>query len=69
MNNAKNRIELIVLDLIERMSGYNYVKIVREYSTLYLGYYNRIPKELLNEKVIRINTLDCTDVPLLIEIE
>lgn len=69
MNNAKYRIELIVLDLVERMTEFTYVKIARDGVTLFLGYYTKIPKELLNETVIKIHPLDCTDVPLLIEIE
>lgn len=69
MNNGKYRIELIVLDLVERMTEYTYVKITRDSITLFLGYYTKIPKELLNETVLKIHPLDCTDVPLLIEIE
>ena len=66
---GKFRIELIVLDLVERMIEYTYVKIVRDGTTLFLGYYRKIPKELLNETVLKIHPVDCTDVPLLIEIE
>lgn len=63
------RIKLLVIDLIERMTIYTYVKIVRGDTTLFLGYYTKVPKELLNETVLKIHPLDCTDVPLLIEIE
>lgn len=63
------RIKLIVIDLVERMTEFTYVKIKRDDTTLFLGYYTKIPKELLNETVLKIHPLDCTDVPLLIEIE
>ena len=42
MNNAKYRIELIVLDLVERMTEFTYVKIARDGVTLFLGYYTKI---------------------------
>jgi hypothetical protein len=51
------------------MTEYSYVKVKRDQTTLYLGYYRKIPKELLNETVLKIHPLDATDVPLLIEIE
>ena len=65
----KYRVKLLVIDLVERMTEYTYVKVVRDGITLYRGYYRKIPKELLNESVLKIYPVDCTDVPLLIEIE
>ena len=56
--NAKQRIELIVLDLVERIVLPQDVRIKRNGETLYTGSVTRIPKELLNEKVINIYTND-----------
>jgi len=69
MNEGKYRIKLLVFDLVERMTEYTYVKIKRDDTTLFLGYYTKVPKELLNETVLKIHPLDSTDVPLLIVIE
>lgn len=69
MDNGKYRIKLLVIDLIERLGVYTYVKIMRGQDKLYYGTYQQVPKELLNETVVRIRPLDCTDVPLLIVIE
>lgn len=69
MNDGKYRIKLLVIDIIERLGVYSYVKIMREQDKLFYGMYQQVPKELLNETVVKIRSLDCTDVPLLIEIE
>ena len=52
------RIDLIVIDLAERMTIPQDVRIRRNGTILYTGSVTRIPKELLNEKVIHIYTND-----------
>lgn len=52
------RIELIVIDLVERMTLPQDIRIRKNGSILYSGSITRIPKELLNEKVIHIYTND-----------
>ena len=56
--NGKQRIELIVLDLVERMILPQDIRIRRSGTIIYTGSVIRIPKELLNEKVINISTND-----------
>lgn len=58
--NSKQRIELIVLDLVERIVLPQDVRIKRNGESLYTGSVTRIPKELLNEKVIAIQTNEYT---------
>lgn len=54
MNDGTKRIELIVLDLVERCVLPQDIRIKRDGLTLYTGSVTRTPKELLNERVIRI---------------
>lgn len=68
MNNSRFRIELIVLDIVERAKLPQDAIIVRNGLTLYAGSVNRIPKELLNEYVIKIYTTEYNNY-LGIEIE
>ena len=58
MNNSRFRTDIIVIDLIERMTLPQDVRIRRNADILYSGSLTRIPKELLNEKVITIYTND-----------
>lgn len=55
---STKRIDLIVIDLAERMTLPQDVRIRRNGTILYTGSVTRIPKELLNEKVISIYTND-----------
>lgn len=57
-NPNKVRRELIVLDLIERMTLPQDIRVRRNGTIVYTGSITRIPKELLNEKVISIYTND-----------
>ena len=52
------RIDLIVIDLVERMLLPQDIRIRRNGTIIYTGSVIRIPKELLNEKVINISTND-----------
>ena len=52
------RIDLIVIDLVERMLLPQDIRIRRNDTIIYTGSVIRIPKELLNEKVINISTND-----------
>ena len=54
MGDGTKRIELIVLDLVERCGLPQDIRIKRNGNTLYSGSVRRTPKELLNEPVIRI---------------
>lgn len=68
---GRYRIKLIVLDLVERCILPQDIRIKRNGYTLYSGSVTRIPKELLNEHVIKICSGQyyiCTDY-LAIEIE
>lgn len=56
MSDKHKRIDLIVIDLAERIVLPQDVRITRNGAILYTGSVNRIPKELLNEKVIGIYT-------------
>lgn len=56
--NGRYRISLIVLDLVERCGLPQDIRIKRNGNTLYSGSVIRIPKELLNENVIRINSTE-----------
>lgn len=58
MNNSRFRIDIIVIDLIERMTLPQELRIRRNSQIIYTGSVTRIPKELLNEKVITIYTND-----------
>ena len=58
MNNGRFRIDIIVIDLIERMTLPQDLRIRRNSRILYTGSVTNIPKELLNEKVITIYTSD-----------
>lgn len=58
MNDGTKRIELIVIDLVERMILPQDIRIKRNGNTLYTGSVIRVPKELLNEKVIAVSTND-----------
>lgn len=55
------RIDLIVIDFVERMTKPQAVRIRRNGTIIYTGSATRIPNELLNEKVIRIYTNDYSD--------
>ena len=50
------RINLIVIDIVERMRLPQDIRIRRNGTIIYTGSITRIPKELLNEKVIFIYT-------------
>lgn len=67
MNNGNFRINLIVTDLLERFVLPQRVIIKRE-STIYNGSITRIPKELLNESVIKIRLNSWSDA-IIIELE
>ena len=54
MNDGTKRIELIVLDIVERCGLPQDIRIKRNGLTLYTGSVKRVPKELLNEAVARI---------------
>lgn len=57
--NGSTRIEIIVLDIVERLRLPQRIRIKRNEETLYTGSVISIPKELLNEKVINIYINDC----------
>lgn len=67
MNNGKFRTDIIVIDLLERFVLPQRVIIKRE-STIYNGSITRIPKELLNESVIKIRLNSWSDA-IIIELE
>ena len=67
MNNERFRINLIVTDLLERFELPQRVIIKRE-SAIYNGSITRIPKELLNETVVKIRLNSWADA-IIIEIE
>lgn len=50
----KFRIDLLVLDLVERCELPEDIQIKRNDHTLYTGTVSRVPKELLNEHIIKI---------------
>lgn len=50
------RISLIVLDIVERCSLPQDIRVSRDGIIIYSGSVTRIPKELLNEKVLNIHT-------------
>lgn len=52
------RIELLVIDLIERMELPQDIEVRRNRTIVYTGSASKIPKELLNEKVKSIYTYD-----------
>ena len=62
MNEGNHRIELILIDLIERMTLPQDVRIIQNGDILYTGSITRIPSYLLNEKVLNINTVFCTEL-------
>lgn len=64
----KFRIDLIVIDLVERCGLPQDIRIKRNGLTLYTGSVIRIPKELLNEHVMKINSIEYYN-HLIIEIE
>ena len=56
--NDRFRIELLVIDVIERMILPQDIRARRNGKILYTGSVARTPKELLNEKVLSIYTND-----------
>ena len=52
--NDRFRIELLVIDIIERMILPQDIRVRRNGTIIYTGSVARIPKELLNEKVTHI---------------
>lgn len=64
--NGKQRIELIVIDLVERIKLPQDIRIKRKGKTLYTGSVIRTPKELLNEIILNLYS---TDFPSYIVIE
>lgn len=67
MNNGRFRIDITVRDLLDRFVLPQRVIIKRE-STIYNGSITRIPKELLNESVIKIRLNSWSDA-IIIELE
>lgn len=58
MNDGRFRIELLVIDVIERMTLSQDIRVRRNGTIIYTGSVARIPKELINEKVQHIYTND-----------
>lgn len=52
--NGSTRIEIIVLDIVERLKLPQDIRIKRNGETLYTGSVTRTPKELLNERVLNL---------------
>lgn len=67
MNKDRFRKEILVIDLLDRFVLPQRVIIKRE-STIYNGSITKIPKELLNEPVIKIRLNSWSDA-IIIELE
>lgn len=67
MNKGRFRTEILVIDLLDRFVLPQRVIIKRE-STIYNGSITRIPKELLNEPVVKIRLNSWSDA-IIIELE
>ena len=63
------RIDITVLDIVERVKLPQDIRIIQNGFTLYSGGVSRIPSVLLNEKVLFISTTDYCPLCLKIEIE
>lgn len=63
------RVDIIVLDIVERIKLPQDIRIMQNGSTLYSGSVSRTPSVLLNEKVLYISTTDYCPLCLKIEIE
>lgn len=61
-------LDLTVIDFIAFLELPQDVRIVQKGSTLYTGSITSIPPIILNEKIIRISIVFCTDI-IRIEIE
>lgn len=63
------RIEIIVLDIAERVKLPQDIRIIQNGNTLYSGGVTHIPSVLLNEKVVHVNSSEYYPPYLKIEIE
>lgn len=53
MNDGTKRIELLVIDLVERIGLPQDIRITQKGNILYSGSVTRVPSFLLNEKVVK----------------